>query len=151
MTTSSFALLIRFAGNGCSQAGSLGRQIRGDEVRLKCRFLGDRGRIFVNPGGVYGRSAEELAENPLSADAWRAYPSNNHMANFFECTRTREQPCAPVDVEHRTMTACHLTNIAMRLGRKLTWDPETEAIVGDDEADAWQRYEQRAPYTLAIT
>ncbi len=111
-------------------------------------FLGEQGRIFVNPGGVYGRPAEELAENPLPADAWRAYPSGNHMANFFECTRSRERPCAPVDVEHRTMTACHLTNIAMRLGRKLAWDPATEQIVGDDEADAWQTYEQRAPYTI---
>ncbi len=112
-------------------------------------FLGENGRIFANPSGVYGTAAEELAENPLPDDAWRAYPSSNHMANFFECIATRKQPCAPVDIEHRTVTACHLANIAMRLGRKLAWDPEAEQIVGDDEANGWQVYEQRAPYTIS--
>ena len=51
-------------------------------------------------------------------------------------------------VEHRTITACHLTNISIRLGRKLAWDPEKQQIVGDDEANAWQTRQQRAPYLI---
>jgi hypothetical protein len=70
------------------------------------------------------------------------------MANFFECVKTRRQPCATVQMEHRTITACHLTNISLRLNRKLAWDPQAEQIVGDAEADAWLKRQQRAPYTI---
>ena len=71
-------------------------------------FIGEMGRVFVNRGGLHGKPVEDLKENPLPADAWRVYPSTDHMANFFDCVKTRKQPCAPVQVEHRTVTACHL-------------------------------------------
>jgi myo-inositol 2-dehydrogenase / D-chiro-inositol 1-dehydrogenase len=78
------------------------------------------------------------------------YPSSDHMANFFDCVKSRKQPCAPVQVEHRTITACHLTNLSIRLKRKLTWDPEKQEIVGDKEARAWQSRKQRPPYELPV-
>jgi myo-inositol 2-dehydrogenase / D-chiro-inositol 1-dehydrogenase len=112
-------------------------------------FIGEKGKIALNRGGAHGKAVEELKENPLPADAWRAYPSSDHMANFFDCVKTRKQPCAPVQVGHRAMTACHLTNLAIRLKRKLTWDPVHQEIVGDDEANAWQRREQRTPYVVS--
>jgi predicted dehydrogenase len=111
-------------------------------------FLGEKGKVFVNRGGVHGKAADELKDNPLPADAWRVYPSSDHMANFFDCVKTRKPPCTPVEVEHRTVTACHLTNISIRLGRKLAWDPVKEEIVGDDEANVWQTREQRVPYLI---
>jgi len=86
-------------------------------------FIGDEGRIFVNRGGVYGKAAEELEKNPLPADAWHVSPSNNHMGNFFESVKNRTEPVSPVRIQHRTVTACHLTNIALRLGRTIQWDP----------------------------
>ena len=70
------------------------------------------------------------------------------MANFFECVKSREEPVSPVRIQHRTITACHLTNISLRLGRKLTWDPKSEEIVGDEEARSWQSREQRKPYVI---
>jgi myo-inositol 2-dehydrogenase/D-chiro-inositol 1-dehydrogenase len=51
-----------------------------------------------------------------------------------------------VRIQHRTVSACHLTNIAMRLGRKLTWDAKDEKFVDDSEADGWLRREPREPY-----
>ena len=112
------------------------------------RVVGEKGRVFVNRGGVYGKPAEELKDNPLSADAWRVRPSRDHMGNFFHCASTREQPVSTVQIQHRTVTACHPTNISLRLGRKLTWDPKEQQNVGDDEAKAWLRREQRAPYVI---
>jgi len=111
-------------------------------------FIGERGRLFVNRGGLYGRPYEQLQEDPLPDDAWRVPESNNHMANFFACVRTRSEPVSPVRIQHRTITLCHLTNISLRLGRKLAWDPKAEKIVGDAEADAWQTRSQRAPYQI---
>jgi predicted dehydrogenase len=101
-------------------------------------FIGDRGRLFVNRGGLYGAPVEALPEDPLPGDAWQVRPSDDHMANFFQCVKSRQEPVSPVRIQHRTVTACHLTNISVRLGRKITWDPEREQIVGDDQARAMQ-------------
>ncbi len=94
------------------------------EQRDGIMFLGDKGRLFANRGKAYGKPVEELAENPLPADAVRLYESHDHMGNFFECVRSRKQPISTVDVAHRVITACHLGNVAMRLGRPIRWDPE---------------------------
>jgi len=111
-------------------------------------FIGETGRLFVNRGGIYGKPVDELRDNPLPADAWRVRPSRDHMANLFECVKTREMPVSPVQIQHRTVTACHLTNISLRLKRKLAWDPASEQITGDAEANAWLKREQREPYRL---
>ena len=113
-------------------------------------FVGDKGRVFVNRGGVYGKAAEELKENPLPEDAWRVPPSNDHMGNFFDCVKTRQEPVSPVRIQHRTISACHLTNISLRLGRKLAWEPGAQQIVDDSEANAWQSREQRAEYQIPV-
>jgi len=113
-------------------------------------FIGERGRVFVNRGGVFGKAVEQLQENPFPANAWRVRPSLDHMKNFFDCIRSREQPVSPVDIQHRTITACHLTNISIRLGgRPLKWDPVKEEIVGDNEAKAMQSRVQRKPYNFS--
>jgi len=133
--------------------GMFGKDVS-DEVKTCDRngvmFIGDKGRIFVNRANVYGRPAEELAENPLPADAWRVRPSEFHMQNFFDCVKSRETPVASADIGHRSLTPCQLTVISMCLGgRKIQWDPVKEEIVGDPEAKAMQAREQRAPYTIS--
>jgi hypothetical protein len=125
-----------------------------DEVKTCDRngvmFIGDKGRIFVNRANVYGKAAEELADNPLPADAWKVRPSENHMQNFFDCVKSRETPVAPAEIGHRSLTPCQLAVISMRLGgRKLQWDTDKEEIVGDSEAKALQSREQRKPYTIS--
>ncbi|MBN2291164.1 MAG: Gfo/Idh/MocA family oxidoreductase [Pirellulales bacterium] len=112
-------------------------------------FIGEKGRLFVNRGGIYGKVAEELKENPLPGDAWRVPPSADHMANFVECVKSRKTPVSTVAIQHRTITACHLTNISLRLKRKLKWDPAAQRIIGDKEADSWRSREQRAPYGIS--
>ena len=44
--------------------------------------------------------------------------------------------------------SCHLANIALRLGRKLTWNPGQEAFVGDEEANAMLNRKQREGYEI---
>jgi myo-inositol 2-dehydrogenase / D-chiro-inositol 1-dehydrogenase len=121
-----------------------------DEIKSYRRngvmFIGDKGRVFVNRGGVYGKAADQLATDPLPADAWRVRPSTDHMGNFFDAVVSRGEPVSPVRIQHRTVTACHLTNISLRLNRKLQWDPDSQQIVGDDQARTWQQRHQRPPY-----
>jgi hypothetical protein len=59
-----------------------------------------------------------------------------HAQQFLDCVRTRQRPVADVEDGHQVATACHLANISMQVGRKLTWDAEKEEIVGDREAAA---------------
>jgi hypothetical protein len=72
------------------------------------------------------------------------------MGNFFECLKDRTQPISDVYTHHRAMTTCHLANIAIRLGRKLEWNPETEHIINDAEAAQWEGREQRKGFEIVV-
>jgi hypothetical protein len=62
--------------------------------------------------------------------------------------KDRSLPISDVFSHHRILTTCHLSNIAMRLGRNLKWDPQSEQVIGDPEANAWQSREQRAGFEV---
>ena len=120
-------------------------------------FEGTEGRLFVNRGKITGRAVEELNDKPLPEDAMvKAYKGkkpgggNAHMRNFFECIESREQPISDVMTHHRAMTTCHLANIAIRLDRPIRFDPVSEHIIGDEEAQSWERREQRAGFEIKV-
>jgi hypothetical protein len=71
-----------------------------------------------------------------------------HVRNFLDAVKSRQDPIEPVEVGHRTATLCHLGNIAMKLKRKIKWDPETEQIVGDDDAAKMLSKPKRDPWTI---
>ncbi len=121
---------------------------------------GEKGRIFVNRGRLRGKPVEDLKDNPLPEDAiFRAYnsrklnPISAHAYNFVESIRTRQQPISDMQSHHRAMTTCHLANIAIRLGKKIQWDPETELCVGDDAEmlnENWLKREQRSGFEINV-
>jgi hypothetical protein len=110
------------------------------------KFEGRDGWIFVTRGEI-GASDPALLEQELPASAARLPASNDHTANFFESVRSREQPICDVEIGHRSASVCHLGVIAIRLGRKLRWDPQQEAFVGDAEAQGMVAREMRKPWT----
>ncbi len=115
-------------------------------------FEGEKGTFFVSRGKLTGEPVDELKKNPILEKVLIALRKgkrfDSHMGNFIECVRDRSMPVSDVFSHHRALTTCHLANIAMRLGRKLTWDPVNELIVGDAEANAWQKREQRKGYEI---
>jgi hypothetical protein len=115
---------------------------------------GDKGRFFVNRGKLVGSPVEELAQNPLPEELLAALSkgkqTGHHMRNFIECVKTRSEPISDVFSHHRAMTTCHLANICIRLGRAFQWDPKAEQIVGDDDANAWQRRDQRKGFEIVV-
>ncbi len=72
----------------------------------------------------------------------------DHAANFIDCVKSRQDPVESVECGHRVASLCHLGNIAMKLDRKIHWDPDKEEIVGDDEAAQMLSRPMRAPWTL---
>jgi len=115
-------------------------------------FTGDKGEIFVSRGELTGKPVDELKDKPLPealiTKLYKGKTPGNHMGNFIECCRDRKEPVSDVYSHHRAMTTCHLANIAIRLGRKLAWDPVKEQITGDSEANGWLAREQRKGYEI---
>ncbi len=120
---------------------------QGPERKTGTTFVGDKGWIHVNRGDLQA-SSDELLTDPLPADATRLYVSKDHMDNWFECIKSRKLPICDVEVGHRSATVCHLGSLAMRLGRKLRWDPEKEEFKNDAEANAKRHYDYRKPWSL---
>ena len=110
-------------------------------------FIGTNGKIFVNRGKLVVEP-EELGKQPLPEGAVRLYASDDHKRNFLDCIRSREKPICDVEIGHRSATVCHLGNIAIDLGRPLTWDPQAEEFPGDAEANARRLTAYRAPWAL---
>jgi predicted dehydrogenase len=126
-----------------------------DDTENGITFEGTGGRIFVTRDRIdlSGGSVDALFKNPIPDSALvelrKGKKVDGHMANFFECARDRSVPVSDVWSHHRALTTCHLANIAIRLGgRKLTWDPAKEEIVGDPEANSWLTRPQRAGYEI---
>jgi predicted dehydrogenase len=114
------------------------------------RFSGSDGWIFVTRGHIEA-SNDELISTPLAAGGVRLYSSGDHMGNFFDCVRSRMPAICEPEIGHRSASVCHLGVIAMRLGRKLKWNPEKERFIGDQQADGWLARGMRKPwdYTCA--
>lgn len=69
-----------------------------------------------------------------------------HVRDFVECVRSRRTPVSDLASAHRTATACHLANVAMRVGRVVTWDETAQDVVGDREASALLTKTYRPPW-----
>ncbi len=75
--------------------------------------------------------------------------SANHTANFIEGMKARKQPISDVWSHNRMLEICHLSNIAMRLGREVNWDPIKREVIGDEQANALLSRENRKGFEIA--
>jgi predicted dehydrogenase len=126
--------------------GSLAPEAGKDLPDHGVKFTGTDGWIFVTRGKIEASKPELLSE-PLSKKKVSLYVSDNHMKNFFDCVRSRQQPICEAEIGHRSVSVCHLGVLAIRLGRKLQWNPNKEQFVGDQDANSWLAREQRKPWS----
>lgn len=117
-------------------------------------FEGTEGRFFVNRGKIVGKPVEDLKDNPLPEGAveevYGGKVSENHTENFTDSMKSREQPISDVWTHNRMLEICHLSNIAMRLDRAVSWDPVKREIVGDDQANSFLGRESREGYEIEM-
>lgn len=133
---------------------------------------GEEGRIYVNRARLTGKPIEELTPSErdtlaeqtiglyggkpidpfaITTDAENTghdQATTDHMRNLFDCIRDRSLPVADVFTHHRSVSSCHLGNLALLLRRPLRWDPEAENFVGDHQASQLVARPQRAPYGI---
>lgn len=72
----------------------------------------------------------------------------DHVRNFIDGVKSRQDPIEAVEIGHSTATLCHVANIAMKLHRKLRWDPAAEQFLGDDEANQMLGRPMREPWKI---
>jgi len=112
-----------------------------------CTFIGSEGTIAVDRSKITSKP-DDIAKGELSASDVHLYESSNHQQNFLDCVKSRKRPICDVEIGHRSATVCHLGNIAVRLGRKINWDPSAEKFVGDAEANGMLSRPYRSPWTI---
>ena len=111
------------------------------------KFVGDEGWIFVSRDKFKAEPAGIL-NSVIGPNELHLQTSRDHQQNFIDCIKTRAKTVAPAETAHRSTTACHLTNICLRLGRKLRWDPRNERFVDDPQADRLVSRAMRQPWRL---
>jgi predicted dehydrogenase len=144
--------------------GSVGfRYANGVTVRLELPMSEvAAGGIFVGEKGTVQIVRNKFTTDPPGLitniprkediDKWRdevsLWQAKYHLQDWLDCMRTRKKPRADVEIGHRSVSLCHLTNITMSLKRKLEWDPKKEAFKNDNEANALLTRKARAGYEL---
>jgi predicted dehydrogenase len=95
-------------------------------------FYGTKGMLILGKGSgwqLYGPRNQLRDQGSGSPDG----PA--HHRNFLDCLKSGARPNADIQIGHLSATLAHLGNIATRVGRTLRFNPQTEQIDGDDEAN----------------
>jgi len=111
------------------------------------KFVGTEGWVRIWRGGI-DAEPKSLLQTKISLNDMKLVQSKNHYQNFVDAVKNRATPVSNMADAVRSDIISHLSNIAVRLKRKITWDPKKETIVGDDEAVKMMRRQYRAPWGL---
>ena len=124
------------------------KMIVSNKERGGVTWEGSEGSIWANRGS-HDANPKKILDSKIGEKEVHLYKSDNHYRNFIDCAISRGPTAAPAEVAHRSITVCHLGNIAMRLGRKkLRWDAAKEQIIGDAEATKMLSRTYREPWKL---
>jgi len=126
------------------------------------RYEGTEGWIWVSRGSYVASSSDPVAQgnNAKALDASdpkilqsvigeneiRFTRSNEHHGNWLDAIQGNAELLSPVEIGHRACSVCLLSHIAMKLERKLAWDPVKEEFINDAEANSHLSRPQRAPW-----
>jgi len=125
-------------------------------------FQGEDGWIFVSRGGgqatasdpagkngkALAASDEKILASKIGPDETHLYQSADHHLNWLESIQSRKPAVTTAEIAHRSTSACIISWISMKLGRKLRWDPVKEEFTGDNEANAMRSRLERKPYGI---
>ena len=132
-------------------------------------FTGSEGTIYVNRGKIaltlkgvekfksLGKEdkpslGEQLAaaeKEFLTGARVKLADSADHKADFIACIHSRQQPIADVEIGARTVSVCHLANLAYYHGQKMKWNPAKEQFIGGAGDNKWLDVAYRGPWKLA--
>jgi predicted dehydrogenase len=140
------------------------KMVVSNELPNGIKFEGSEGWIFVSRGNesvttsdpvaklkdaqALAASNPKIIESVIGPQEIHLYESKEHHGNWLECVVSRKAPIAPIEVAHRSCSACLIHHIAMKLKRKVQWDPVKERFRNDDDANSMLSRAQRYPYGI---
>jgi predicted dehydrogenase len=110
-------------------------------------FTGTKGKVETNRGHLK-TWPDSLKDQKIGANEVRLYESKNHYTDWLDAVRNRSKPICDIEIGCRSVSVCHLGNIAYKLKRPLKWDPKREVFVGDDDANRLLSRPMRSPWHL---
>jgi predicted dehydrogenase len=131
-----------------------GRPYNGHDYGIE--FYGTDGTLFIDRSG-FEIFPEEMSKGGMiqaritGAKSKRIRDDRSHfdhVRNFLDCTKSRQRTVSDVEIVHKSTTAPHLANIALRSGRKVKWDGAKEQIIGDPDASRMMSKIYREPWKL---
>ena len=91
---------------------------------------------------------ESLMHAVIGPDEQKLIVSDDHRRNFLHAMRTGDKPISPIEAAVRAEMVCQQADIALRLGRRVTWDPAKEIFVDDEAANRMLSRPMRSPWRL---
>jgi hypothetical protein len=110
------------------------------------RFEGDKGWVETGDDAEIVASSPDLLTGKGAKIA--GYPADFHVRDFLDCVKSRGQTRANAEVACYSHIACHAANVALFLGRKVTFDPKKNEFIGDPEANRLRSEAIRDPWRL---
>ncbi len=124
------------------------------------RFEGTEGWVFASRGSeratasdpttgnssAFAASSPAILKSEIGPNEIHLYRSPDHHLDWLRSIQTRKPGATSPEQAHRSTSACEIGWIAMKLGRKLQWDPVKETFAADEQANAMRSRPQRAPY-----
>lgn len=120
----------------------------GAQGRAGVEFIGPKGRVLVNRGYIETKP-RKLLDEPIGPGEVHLYKSRNHQDDWLDAVVRRSRPICDVEVGHRSVSVCHLGNIAYWIKRPLKWDPVKERFIGDEEANRMLDRPKRSPWRIS--
>jgi len=118
-----------------------------EEIRGGTKWIGTEGWVHVNRRGMETYPAH-LQEERIGLDEIHLYRTAGHCRNFLDCIRSRQETITPAETAHRSATPGLLGMIAMTLGRKICFNPQTQEVVNDSTAAGLLGRAYRSPWRL---
>lgn len=130
-----------------------------DHISARAKYpeykLFSMGIVFIGTDGWISVSRQSIDAHPKSVltsvigpDEIRVPISDDHRRNFLDAVKSRQQPMCPVEVAMSSDAVCHQADIAIRLGRKVFWDPVKMQFKNDDAANGMLVGSMRSPWHL---
>ncbi|HNU52474.1 MAG TPA: Gfo/Idh/MocA family oxidoreductase [Verrucomicrobiota bacterium] len=119
------------------------------QYRMGAKWIGTEGWVWVDRGGFETHPAT-LKQEKIRPEEINLYRSTNHIGNFIDCVLSRRLTITPAEVAHRSASLGHLAVVALALGRKFRWNPETEQILDDPTAGTLLGRAKREPWNIIL-
>jgi len=119
-----------------------------NDIRGGTKWIGSDGWVWVAREEQIKTEPKSLRNEKIGPNEINLYRSPGHQRNFLDCVKSRGTTITPCEVAHRSVTPGHLGQIAMLLGRKIRFNPDTEEIIDDPTATRLLGKAMRSPWNL---